>query len=480
MRARLLAVLLALLAGALVIPCVALGRSLAHNALQAVFLDRSYDVARVVSLAREARTPADAQALAADLARYEQVYSGTIAVVDPDGQVAIGSAPGSRVDPAVVGPALDAALTGRSSSGVGFRWPWDDRPVVVAAPVMDAGDTVGAVVVVAPTDRADAAVLRSWAALAAGALAALVVAVGLALGAARWVLRPVDELDGVAHAIAKGRLDARTPADDGPPELRRLAAAFNEMADHVEAFVEQQRAFVADASHQLRNPLSALLLRIEGLGLELPEDSQEDLEQARDEGRRLTALLDDLLALARAERAVAAPELVALGPLVARRADSWQVVAVGRGLRLGVEAHGDAYAVLDPAAFASALDAVVDNALKFTPTGRAVTLRVGQLGGRAEVAVLDEGPGLAPEEVARATDRFWRSPGHQNVPGSGLGLAIARALLERSGARLSVANRPEGGLVVTLDAPATALPVQELPVQPSPAKAREPAARVRP
>nr|WP_231134422.1 HAMP domain-containing sensor histidine kinase [Motilibacter deserti] len=345
---------------------------------------------------------------------------------------------------------------------------------------MDAGDTVGAVVVVAPTDRADAAVLRSWAALAAGALAALVVAVGLALGAARWVLRPVDELDGVAHAIAKGRLDARTPADDGPPELRRLAAAFNEMADHVEAFVEQQRAFVADASHQLRNPLSALLLRIEGLGLELPEDSQEDLEQARDEGRRLTALLDDLLALARAERAVAAPELVALGPLVARRADSWQVVAVGRGLRLGVEAHGDAYAVLDPAAFASALDAVVDNALKFTPTGRAVTLRVGQLGGRAEVAVLDEGPGLAPEEVARATDRFWRSPGHQNVPGSGLGLAIARALLERSGARLSVANRPEGGLVVTLDAPATALPVQELPVQPSPAKAREPAARVRP
>nr|WP_269205062.1 HAMP domain-containing sensor histidine kinase [Motilibacter aurantiacus] len=304
------------------------------------------------------------------------------------------------------------------------------------------------------------------------------------MGAARWVLRPVDELDGVAHAIANGRLDARTPAHDGPPELRRLALAFNDMADHVEAYVEQQRAFVADASHQLRNPLSALLLRIEGLGLELPEGCQEDLEQARDEGRRLTVLLDDLLALARAERSVAAPEPVALAPLVAARADCWQVVADSRELGIDVRTQADAYAVLDPTAFASALDAVIDNALKFSPAGATVTLRVECAGGRCGVAVLDEGPGLAADEVGRATDRFWRSPGHQNVPGSGLGLAIARALLERSGGRLTVANRPEGGLAVTVDAPAApAVPGHRRSVDAAPAgvlAARSPAGPVRP
>ena len=117
-------------------------------------------------------------------------------------------------------------------------------------------------------------ILHGWLLIVAGELAAMLLAVGAAFRLTGWVLRPVRVLDAVTHDIATGRMKSRVAAAGGPPELRRLARSFNEMADNVEEVLEQQRAFVADASHQLRNPLSALLLRIELLALELPEGTR--------------------------------------------------------------------------------------------------------------------------------------------------------------------------------------------------------------
>jgi signal transduction histidine kinase len=403
----------------------------------------------------------------AELERYDQVYGVAAAVVDTDGAVRVASRPQVPLDGADAGRRVRAALGGRPSEVPGPVWPWADDPLVVAVPMVRNGDVVGAVVTVSPTDRTRAAVLRGWGLLAVGGLLALLGGVLLALRTTRWVLRPVHVLDAAAHEIATGRLAARVSAGSGPPELRRLATSFNEMAGHVEDVVEQQRAFVADASHQLRNPLNALLLRLDDLAMRLPPQWAPEVATATEEGRHLASVLDSLLELARAEHAGATPEEVDVVRLVEGRLAAWSVVAQRRGIEVERRGVPAAPGVVDPEALNGALDVVLDNALKFGPSGSRVVVEVGPPsghdgepagpGGReVVVAVSDEGPGLDEEDLGRAGDRFWRSRRHQNVDGSGLGLAIARTLLGPSGARLEVSAGVPRGLCVLLRVPAAA------------------------
>jgi signal transduction histidine kinase len=270
----------------------------------------------------------------------------------------------------------------------------------------------------------------------------------------RWVLRPVHVLDAATHEIATGRLAARVPEGSGPPELQRLTTAFNEMAGHVQDVVEQQRAFVADASHQLRNPLGALLLRLDDLALRLPAPWAGEVGAATDEGHHLARALDHLLELARAEHAGAsAPQVADVVPVVTERMDAWRLVAERRGLHLQREGADAATALVDLEALRGALDVLLDNACKFGPEGSRVVVRIGTAADGVLVAVDDEGPGLDADELPRAGDRFWRSRRHQNVDGSGLGLSIARTLLQAGGGRLDVAPNEPCGLSVRLVVP---------------------------
>jgi signal transduction histidine kinase len=250
-------------------------------------------------------------------------------------------------------------------------------------------------------------------------------------------------------------MKSRVAAAGGPPELRRLARSFNEMADNVEEVLDQQRAFVADASHQLRNPLSALLLRIELLGLELP-DGHEEIGKVREEGKRLASVLDDLLGLALAEHAEADLALTDIADLAAERVEAWLPVAVREGVELDYAGVAAATGWADPVALSSALDAVVDNALKFTPQGECVRVSTQVRGESVAVIVADGGPGLTDDEISRIGDRFWRSSRHQNIDGSGLGLSIARVLLGQGGGTISYAPGDPHGLRVTLTVPRTA------------------------
>lgn len=281
----------------------------------------------------------------------------------------------------------------------------------------------------------------------------MLLAVGAAFRLTGWVLRPVRVLDSVTHDIATGRMNSRVAATGGPPELRRLALSFNEMADNVEEALEQQRAFVADASHQLRNPLAALLLRIELLALELPEGNEE-IASVRTEGKRLAQVLDDLLDLALAEHTAAELRLIDVGALTGERVVSWRPVAEDKGVLLTGEC-GAVTAWADPVALSSALDAVIDNALKFTPGGEevAVTVAVSPDAASVSVVVADQGPGLTEDELSRVGDRFWRSGRHQNVKGSGLGLSITRVLLTAGGGSLTFAPNDPHGLRVTVTVP---------------------------
>ncbi|MEV6759778.1 HAMP domain-containing sensor histidine kinase [Streptomyces sp. NPDC051105] len=462
MRTRLLPLLIVLLAAVLLALGIPLAASVAAAQQQKVVVDRIDDTARFAALAqfvtdasttsRPTGTDERQETLRRELASYYGVY-GIRAGVFYRNASSMANAPDDWVLPKTgeVREAYDEALLSRRSHDPRQVWPWQRTRLVVASPVIRDGDVVAVVVTDSPTGPMRSRTLRGWLFIGAGEFAAMLLAVGAALRLTGWVLRPVRVLDATTHEIASGRLKSRVAAAGGPPELRRLARAFNEMADNVEDVLEQQRAFVADASHQLRNPLAALLLRIELLALELPEGNEE-IASVRTEGKRLAQVLDDLLDLALAEHAEADLMLTDVGRLAAERVAAWAPAAAAKGVRLSGECPATT-GWADPITLSSALDAVIDNAVKFTPEGGVVEVAVAADGAMSTVVVTDTGPGLTDEELARVGDRFWRSGRHQNVKGSGLGLSITRALLAAGGGSLSYEHGEPRGLRVTVSVP---------------------------
>lgn len=463
MRSRLLPLLIVLMAGVLLALGFPLAVSVAAAQQQKVVVDRIDDTARFASLAQfVTKRPTGSrlrdkderrETLQTELDYYHEVYGIRAGVFFRDREP-MAHAPGDWFLPPREGElrgAFDEALRSRGSHDPRQVWPWQRGRLVVASPVIRDGDVIAVVVTDSPTGRMRSQTLQGWLLIGAGESAAMLLAVGAALRLTGWVLRPVRVLDATTHDIATGRLKSRVAVAGGPPELRRLARSFNEMADNVEEVLEQQRAFVADASHQLRNPLSALLLRIELLALELPEGNEE-IASVRTEGKRLAQVLDDLLGLALAEHTAADLQVTDIGALTAERLGAWRPLAEERGVRLtGACPATTGWA--DPVALSSALDAVIDNALKFTPEGEEVRVEVSGNGELTTIVITDGGPGLTEDELARIGDRFWRSTRHQNVKGSGLGLSISRALLTAGGGSIAYEPHEPHGLRVSVSVP---------------------------
>ncbi|WDV54966.1 HAMP domain-containing sensor histidine kinase [Streptomyces coeruleorubidus] len=462
MRTRLLPLLIVLMAAVLLALGIPLAVSLAGAQQQKVVVDRIDDTARFAALAQFVTDSPTGTAsafenerlatLSSELDSYYKVYGIRAGVFYRSGS-AMAHAPAgwSLPEEGEVRDAFDEALLSRRSHDPRQVWPWQRGNLVVASPVIRDGDVVAVVVTDSPTGQLRSRTLHGWLVIGAGESAAMLLAVGAALRLTGWVLKPVRVLDATTHDIATGRLKSRVAAAGGPPELRRLARSFNEMADNVEDVLEQQRAFVADASHQLRNPLAALLLRIELLSFELPEGNKE-IASVQSEGKRLAQVLDDLLDLALAEHTEADLKITDIGELAAERVAAWSPTAEAKGVRL-VGDCPPTTAWADPVALSSALDGVIDNALKFTPEGRTVEVTVASNGDTSTVVVTDEGPGLTDEELARIGDRFWRSSRHQNIKGSGLGLSISRALLAAGGGSIAYGHHEPHGLKVMVAVP---------------------------
>nr|WP_206314337.1 HAMP domain-containing sensor histidine kinase [Streptomyces coryli] len=441
------------------------GRIATHEQ-QKVVVDRIDDTARFASLAqyvtsrdRDGDSAEDERlyTLGEELHRYHDLYDIKAGVYYRD-RKPMAAAPGgwaAAADGTEGGLAFDEALAGRRSHDPPQVYPWQRGRLTVASPVVRDGDVVAVVVTDSPTGQMRSRILEGWLLLAAGIAAAMLLAVAAAYRLTGWVLRPVRDLDKATHDISTGAMASRVAVAGGPPELRRLAHSFNDMADNVQDVLDQQRAFVADASHQLRNPLSALLLRIELLALELP-DGNEEVASVRTEGKRLAHVLDDLLDLALAEHAAADLRLADVAEIAAERAAAWRPVADDKGVELTVAGAAAATGWADPVALSSALDAVIDNAVKFTPAGEAVRVSTQARGASVRIVVADGGPGLTAEELDRVGDRFWRSSRHQNVKGSGLGLSITRALLAAGGASIAYEQNSPHGLRVTITVPRNA------------------------
>ncbi|WP_433479334.1 ATP-binding protein [Spirillospora sp. CA-142024] len=441
MRPRLVAVFTALIVLVITALSVPLGLAYASHRANRLLLDRRADATRFAELADRAAREGDRTALVPEITRYAELYGAAVRIRDRDGAL-VAEAGGMDADDTA---ATRTALSGRTTEDLPALGPFGPRAVLIAEPAGRDAQVSGAVLLLAPTGRARHDIALVWAALALGALAVLGCSTLAARGLARWILRPVTELDHTAGEIAGGRMEARVAPDVGPAELRRLKARFNAMADAVSAAMDRQRTFVADASHELRTPLAVLSLRLENLQPHLAAEGTAEHEEAMAEIDRLGALVDDMLALARVESGAAARDVDAVAELRPRLA-GWQEVFAAKGLTLEVDLPESRHVQAVPDAVARIADTALDNAHKFVPEGGTVT--VGMEGTVLRVA--DDGPGLPEREQAEALGRFWRSGDHANVPGSGLGLAIAAELAKASGGTLRLLPGTPRGLVVEL------------------------------
>ncbi|MFE0582192.1 ATP-binding protein [Streptomyces sp. NPDC058874] len=453
MRRRLLAVLTMLMGVAALLLCLPFAEGYARGRTEHLLLQRRSEAVRFAGLAERMRTEADRAELAAEIGRYAELYGAGVVVVDSAGATSAraGAAPGAGV-----AEALGRALTGRSTDRLPTLRPWGPGTVVLAEPVGRDERVSGAVLLAVPTDTARRDVTVRWTLIAAGALAAFATAALVAAGIARWLVRPLLDLDRAVERLAAGSLRARAGSDTGPPELRRLRQHFNAMAEAVADSIGRQRDFVADASHQLRNPLATLVLQLENVEPHIaPGPGLAEHARALDEAERLEELLDGLLALARVESGTAEPTDQDVSHAVRHRVVAWDPVFRAAGLELSAAGVPDGlWAHALPDAAGRILDALLDNAVKFVPSGGHVTVEASrQADGSALVRVADDGPGVPEEQLDLLLRRFARSPAHQNVPGSGLGLAIADEIARVSAGRLELAANAPRGLVARLCLP---------------------------
>jgi len=365
------------------------------------------------------------------------------------------------------------------------------RQVVVTPVTTSTG--VLSVLVVARSDHDTRAEIRArWVRLVIGTGLAGLLALALSVLLARWVSRPLRRLERAAARLGDGDLAARARRVGGPAEVRELAASFDAMAGQIEELVDGQRAFLADVSHQIRTPLTAMRLRLELLGQDLAADpaAAGEVGGTLAEVHRLSRMVDGLLAMARAQapRGPSARVSVQVDRVVAGRVATWRPVAAAAHVQLFDETPAGIRALLTPGHLEQVLDNLLSNALEATVAGGRVIVRaemdaggyavptadggaVGRLASRSDrpaqdapvgrtarmirLTVADEGPGMTATARAAAFERFRMDRAvRADRRGHGLGLAVVHALAVADGGQVRLDEADGGGLLVVLDLPA--------------------------
>jgi signal transduction histidine kinase len=379
-------------------------------------------------------------------AQYARNPGGRIVVVDRNGtsildtESAAGRSFASR-------PEFRAALASKHPSiatGTRHSTTLGTGLIYVAVPITSpSGSVLGALRITYPTSALDSRVNRYWLLLAAIGGVVLAAATLIGLRFARTLTRPLKALEQAAESVGDGDLAARAP-EDGPPEVKAVAAQFNETVARLDGLLGSQQEFVADASHQLRTPLAALRLRLENLERDVDERGKRDLEAALAELERLAQLVDGLLALARADAAKPAAAPVDLAAVVEGRVGYWSPQAVVGGVALTADIPSGLRALATPGALEQVLDNLLANALAVSPRDSVLRIEASRARDGIELHVLDEGPGMTADQRSRAFDRFWRAgpPGS----GTGLGLAVVHRLVTADGGTVELLEAPGGGL----------------------------------
>jgi two-component system, OmpR family, sensor kinase len=389
-----------------------------REALDSTLRDRAAQVSQLAATAPALLTSPPVLEASVEARRLE------VEVVDRHGRKLAGTTlPGGRL-------ARQVAHSGRGAYGNGVLD--GERVRLYAAPLASLGGPAsgGAVIVASTTDEVDSTLHESRTLIVASAFAAALLVAPIAFVLTGRALRPLQALAEGAEVIERrGDPSLRLPAADGgrtPDEVARLAETLNRMLAALERSREGERRFVADASHELRNPLAALRGNAEYLARHGAD--REALVDLRADADRLSRLVDELLALAR-EDAAPVPDTEVRLDRLAHAAAGGRVLADARDQ---VVVRGDAQAL------ERALGNLIENALAYGPGDGPIELSVTRDGDEARLTVTDGGPGIPPDQVEAATTRFWRGEQARTRPGSGLGLALVRATAERHGGRLEI------------------------------------------
>ena len=425
------------------------------------------NVSRRVDSEVKAHAAADAQLVAAtastelrtgdtrDLSRIARRAAedsgGRVIVVDRNGRVVADSAglAGNYGDR----PEIQAALGGRIAQGRRFSETLGESLLFTAVPVVVGENVGGAVRVTQSVDAIDRRVRRDILGLVGIGLMALVLGLAFAWVLAGTLARPLQRLAATARRVEAGDLGARAEPE-GSAENREVAEAFNDMTERLEQVLVAQREFVANASHQLRTPLTGLRLRLENASMKAGPELSGELEAAEREVERLARLLTALLTLAREGDRPPARQAVSAADALERARERWDERAAQGGHRLDVRCRDQGLAAVSDEDLAIVLDNLVENALVYSPDGGTVALECDRDGDDVVVAVSDDGPGLQPGEEERVFERFARGRGGQGTPGTGLGLSIVATLARRWGGSARIANRPSGGARAEVRLPA--------------------------
>ena len=343
--------------------------------------------------------------------------------------------------------AVRARATGKTATAV--RNAPDLTPVISAAVPMKSGG----VLLASTNDRAFTHTVRSQRALLAAAMAVLVgISVFLSLFLARTIVRPLRRLALAAHRVRLGRsrevnvprLPSRTD------EIGLLARAVSDMSQSLRHRIDNIEAFAADVTHELKNPLASLRSAVDGLDRVDDPELREKLKLiVREDVARLDRLISDISEAARtdAELARATFERVDLGPLIEQLVHSWETRRETGDARLAfARPRRESAAVMGkPDRLARAINAIIDNAVSFSPPGALVEIAVARVGDEVRIRIDDEGPGVPPEARQAIFNRFHsvRPEGENFGRHSGLGLAIAQAIVNGHDGEIDVQDRDD-------------------------------------
>ena len=366
---------------------------------------------------------------------------GRVIVVDAEGRLLADSdgAAAGQVYATPQRPELGAVLaSGRIDTRQRHSDTLGEDLLLVTVPVVD-DKLVGALRVSEPMGEVRSSVHSSW--LRLGLIGIAVIAAGLALA---WLLaatlaRPLERLSGAATRLGGGDLEARVEPE-GPRELVALAESFNRMARALGANLTAQRDFIANASHQLRTPLTGIKLRLEAIREEGGETAAQ-AARAESELDRLNSLVDDLLSLARASTLEAAAAPVDLADAARDAVRRWTGPAQSADQQLSLGREEPAPMWGDPTDIAHILDNLIENAIRYGLAGNRITIDTARQGSVSSLTVSDTGLGIPEQDRSRIFERFYRGTnGRKAGPGTGLGLAIAGELAERWRGRVELAG----------------------------------------
>ncbi|HWO87754.1 MAG TPA: HAMP domain-containing sensor histidine kinase [Gemmatimonadales bacterium] len=415
--------------------------------------------------------------LRADLYRLLDPVAGWVIVVDSAGHGVYGSAEVRRLTPQAADSLRGRVFVTRPDLPFEtYTLRLDGTPVrFVAVDVSSAGPDIAAVAVGEPVLDAEDAPRRLITSLLLISPLILLFGAGVGYVLSSRALQPVRAMIDELEAITDGRsLHRRLPVAGGaePNELGRLANAINAVLARLETSFSAMRRFVADASHELKTPLTVMRAGVERALTDprSPPEVMVPLEETLQEIQRTAEVVDTLLTLARVDegRMDLARAPVELAGVLSEVFETAQILGEEAGVSVHLELPEEPVVVdADAARMHQLVMNLVTNAVKYTPRGGSVWISLTATAGSATIAVRDTGIGIAPGDIARVFDRFWRADMARSRtgerPGIGLGLSISKWIAEAHGGSIGVTSRPGRGstFTVTLPRTPTTLPVTD-------------------